>query len=176
MRKIIIALMGASLMSGCAHAQDNPHKTAPKHTSSFAKMHSEYRVYNADIDAMAAVDAALLRAGERGTKALIVMGANWCHDSRGLAARLDSPEFQSLIKDNYELVYVSAGTNPGQKNQNQDVSKRFGVDAIEGTPTVFVTNMDGFVLNADSAGYWRRADSIPTDMSYAYFDMYAKKK
>ncbi len=53
MRKIIIALMGASLMSGCAHAQDNPHKTAPKHTSSFAKMHSEYRVYNADIDAMA---------------------------------------------------------------------------------------------------------------------------
>ncbi len=174
MRKFIIILMGASLMSGCAHAQDS-HTAKPKAKSSYAKMHDEYRVYNADTNSMADVDAALARAKTRGTKALIVMGANWCHDSRGLAARLDKPEFQTLITDNYELVYVSAGTNPGQKNQNSEVSKRFGVDAIEGTPTVFIANPDGSVLNTDSAGYWRRADSIPSDMSYAYFKHYAGK-
>ena len=74
---------------------------------------------------MADVDAALARAGVRGTKALIVIGADWCHDSRGMAARLDKPEFQTLIADNYELVYVSAGTNPGQKK-----SKPRGVTAV----------------------------------------------
>ena len=174
MRKFIIILMGASLMSGCAHAQEAD-TTKSTITSSYAKMHDQYRLYNADTDSMAAVDAALAKAKVRGTKALIVMGANWCHDSRGLAARLDKPEFQTLIADNYELVYVSAGTNPGQKNQNKEVSKRFGVDAIGGTPTVFIANPDGSVLNADSAGYWRRADSIPADMSYAYFKHYAGK-
>ena len=171
MRKIGMTLLACSLLSGCAHAAE--HKPAPK--SSYAKMHAEYKVYNADTNAMADVDAALARATAKGTKAMIVMGANWCHDSRGFAARMARPEFQTLVQENYEIVYVSAGTNPGQKNQNQDVSKRFGVDQIEGTPTVFIVDGTGKVLNADSAGYWRRADSIPTDMSFAYFDMYAKK-
>jgi len=179
MRKFITVLAACTLLTSCAHAQEHQAQehqgTAPAAKSSHAAENAEYRVYDADANSMADVDAVLMRAGERGTKALIVIGANWCHDSRGMAARLDRPEFKTLITENYELVYVSAGTNPGQKNQNRDVSQRFGVDQIEGTPTVFIANPDGSVLNADSAGYWRRADSIPVDMSYAYLDMYAKK-
>ena len=174
MRKFITVFAACTLLASCAHAQEH-HDTAPAAKSSHAALNAEYKVYNADADSMADVDAALARAGVRGTKALIVVGADWCHDSRGMAARLDKPEFQTLIADNYELVYVSAGTNPGQKNQNREVSQRFGVDQIEGTPTVFIVKADGTVLNPDSAGYWRRADSIPVDMSYAYLDMYAKK-
>ncbi len=178
MHKFTIVFMVLSALSACAYAQDNTQETqtiTTKARSSYAKMHTDYRLYNADTDSMSDVDAALARAKLRGTKALIVIGANWCHDSRGLAARFDKPKFQTLIADNYELVYVSAGTRPGQRTENRAVSQRFGIDQITGTPTVFIVDGDGAVLNTDSAGYWRRADDIPTDMSYAYFDMYAKK-
>lgn len=174
MRKIFIATMATVLMSSCAHAEDH-HGDKKTDAKPHVQTDAQYKPYNADANSMVDVDKALARARVRGTKVMVVIGANWCHDSRGFAARMDKPEFQTLIENNYELVYVSAGTDPGQKDQNRDVSKRFGVDAIEGTPTVFIATPDGKVLNEDSAGYWRRADSIPTDMSYAYFDMYAKK-
>lgn len=192
MRKILIGSLATILMSGCTHVQseaqssskatapnfkigDHSHAAKAKPEKPHVQVHREYKPYNAAADSMVDIDQALARARVRGTKVMVVMGANWCHDSRGFAARMDKPEFRSLIKDNYEIVYVSAGTDPGQKDQNRVVSKRFGVDAIEGTPTIFITKPDGTILNTDSAGYWRRADSIPTDMSYAYFDMYAGK-
>ncbi len=178
MNKILLFGFAAIMFSGYAYAQeghasalDNQHVDAKPHVQTNA----QYKPYNADAHSMVDIDKALARARVRGTKVMVVMGANWCHDSRGLAARFSKPEFQSLIEDNYELVYVSAGTDPGQKDQNKDVSKRFGVKAIAGTPTVFISTPDGTVLNEDSAGYWRRAESIPDDMSYAYFQMYAKK-
>ncbi|MCF6275356.1 MAG: thioredoxin family protein [Robiginitomaculum sp.] len=174
MRNIFIAVAATLLLSGCAHAQDN-HSTKQMAAKPHAQVHAEYKPYNADAHSMVDIDKAFARAKMRGTKVMVVMGANWCHDSRGLAARFDRPEFQTLIAQNYELVYVSTGAAPGQKDQNRDVSNRFGVDAIVGTPTVFIAEPDGTVLNADSAGYWRRADGIPVDMSYAYFHMYAKK-
>lgn len=174
MRALFTSLFAASVLSACAHAGETS-APKPKAASSHAALYSDYRVYIASADSMADVDAAIKRAQRAGTKAMIVMGANWCHDSRGFAARLDRPEFKALIAQYYELVYVNAGGKPGQKNQNRTISKRFGVDQIEGTPTIFIVRGDGTVINADSAGYWRRAASIPTDMSYAYFDMYAKK-
>jgi len=133
------------------------------------------RPFDISRDAMADVDAAIALAKARGTKALVVMGANWCHDSRGFAARLERPEFQTLLADHYELVYVSAGDERGQNDQNPEVSQRFGVEKIKGTPTVFIVDVEDGVLNAESTGYWKRADSIPVDMSLAYLEHYAKK-
>jgi len=175
MRKISMVILASVMFSGCAHAQDG-HADKPTDTKPHVQTNAAYKLYDADANSMVDIDKAMARAKIRGTKVMIVMGANWCHDSRGFAARLDKPKFQTLIADNYELVYVSTGTDLGQKDQNRDVSKRFGVDAIVGTPTVFITAADGTVLNADSAGYWRNAESIPVDMSYAYLDMYAKNK
>jgi len=174
MRRIFIATLATLMLSGCAHAQNN-HIDETTDAIPHVQTNAAYKLYDADANSMIDIDKALARARVRGTKVMVVMGANWCHDSRGLAARLDKPAFQTLIADNYELVYVSAGTDPGQNDQNRAVSKRFGVEAIVGTPTVFIATPDGTVLNGDSAGYWRNAASVPVDMSYAYFDMYAKK-
>ena len=184
MSKFILVFFATLVMSACAHADDS-HKTKNSpitaqvkealSTKKHAPSNEAYKPYNADADSMVDIDKAMINARQRGTKVLVVMGANWCHDSRALAARFDKPAFKTLIQDNYELIYVSAGTKPGQKDQNRAVSKRFGVDAIEGTPTVFIALPDGTVLNQDSAGFWRRADAIPEDMSYAYFDMYGHK-
>ena len=184
MRKIMMititsALLSTVFIAGCAYGQNPQLKQSIVHKFKPEKPHedifSAYKVYDPDANAMAQIDKALTRARKRSTKVMVVMGANWCHDSKSFAARMDKPEFQTLLADNYEIVYVSAGKDPGQKDQNREVSKRFGVDAIEGTPTIFITKADGTVLNSDSAGYWRHANNIPTDMSYAYLNMYAKK-
>lgn len=178
MRKLALIILASIITVSTACAQDH---TSKEVTQKPVKVHAterhddDPRPFDIERDAMADVDAALSNAGINGTKALIVMGANWCHDSRGFAGRLKRPEFQTLISNAYELVYVSAGENPGQNDQNPEVSERFGVVKVKGTPTVFIVEADGTVLNTESTGYWRRADSIPVDMSYAYLEYYANK-
>ena len=46
------------------------------------------RLFRPSADALADVQQALGRADEGDRLALVVLGANWCHDSRALAARL----------------------------------------------------------------------------------------
>lgn len=154
-RSIIIAL--SLTLTACAtpgHAGEG-HHTAQ----------NEPHPFETDRDANADVDAALSRATERGTKALVVMGGNWCHDSRAFAAALAQPETATLIADHYELVWV----NVGMKVLNQDVAKRFGIDGTPGTPTVIVARGDGTVLNLEDAPTWRNAASRNPDDIHQYF-------
>ena len=155
MRTLLIVL--SLILTACA----TPGFAGEAHSES----HEEPRPFEADRDAQADVDAALERATLRGTKALIVMGANWCHDSRGLAEVLESPETAQLIADHYELVWVDVGL----KILNQDVAKRFGLDGTPGTPTVIVTRADGTVLNLEDAPTWRNADSREPEYIHQYF-------
>lgn len=140
--------------------------------STHVDAHNEPRPFEADRDAHADVDAALARATERGTKALIVMGGNWCHDSRGFAAVLEQPETAALIAEHFELVWV----NVGMKVLNQDVAQRFGLDGTPGTPTVVVARADGTVLNLEDAPTWRNAASRePDDIHQFFVDMAARE-
>lgn len=159
------AIIGLSLaLSACA----SPGHAGEGHFSA----DNEPRPFEADRDANADVDAALARATERGTKALIVMGGNWCHDSRGFAAAIARPETAKLIADNYELVWV----NVGMKVLNQDVAERFGLDGTPGTPTVIVARADGIILNLDEAPTWRNSASRdPEDIHQYFVDMAAKE-
>ncbi len=142
-------------------------KTANKHHKN---NHDEPRPYDKTRDAMADANSALAMAMISGKKPLLVLGANWCHDSRGLAARFEKPEFQSLIQDNYELRYIDVG----KRDRNLDVAKRFGIHQIIGTPTVLVLSPEGKLLNRDSAHMWKRAASIAEDETYDYFKTFAE--
>lgn len=135
--------------------------------------HNEPRPYDAEADAKADVEATLTAARESGKLALIVMGANWCHDSRGLAAHFESEEFKSeIITPNYELLYIDVG----EKDRNEDISARFGVDDIVGTPTVFIVTGEGEVLNLETAPTWRNAASRTREEIEDYFQGYASEK
>ena len=131
--------------------------------------HNEPRPYHAERNAAQDVDAALERAKLRGNRVLLVMGANWCHDSRGLAAKFEKPQFQTLIDLNYELVYVDVG----MKNRNIDIAQRYGINDIVGTPTVLVLTADGVLLNRDTAPTWRNADSRSDEETLTYFTAFA---
>ena len=116
-------------------------------TADRAVMHHEARPYAENENAMAAVDAALDRAAESGRHVLLVMGANWCHDSRGLAGLFETPRFAQLIASQYELVYVDAGKPREDAARNLAVANRFGVERLIGTPNVFILSSDGILLN-----------------------------
>jgi len=84
---------------------------------------------NPTLVAQDAVDKVLESAALTGKHAMIVMGANWCHDSRALAGWFETPRFEALLKENYSVAYIDVG----QKDRNIDVAQRFGLDKIVGT-------------------------------------------
>ena len=134
------------------------------------KADNDPRPFDKDRDASSDVDATLFAARKADKNSLIVLGANWCHDSRALAGHFAKQRFQTLIDREYELVYVDTG----QKDRNVDIAQRFGLDSIEGTPTVFIVSPDGEVLNLDSAPTWRHAATMEEDDVHRYFRDFAK--
>ncbi|MGB0906548.1 MAG: thioredoxin family protein [Maricaulaceae bacterium] len=130
----------------------------------------ELKAYDASRNARADVLAALSKARSLGKKTIIVMGANWCHDSRILAGRFAQPHFQTLLEPNYEVVYVDAG----KKDRNLDIAQDFGVLTIEGTPTIFVVGPDGRWLNSQTATTWRDAGSRTDEAIYMEFAQLAQ--
>jgi len=132
--------------------------------------HPEARLYEDDRAAMADVDAALTRAVERDTRVLLVMGANWCHDSRGLAGWLSTPRFARMIHARYELVYVDVGHPQEGEGRNIDIARRFGIKEITGTPTVLILSPQGALLNAETAPTWRNAASRSEEEIFEHFD------
>jgi hypothetical protein len=133
-------------------------------------VHPERRAYSADRDAKADVDAALSRARQSGKTVAIIMGANWCHDSVGLAGWLDTPRFTDMMRDRFDIVYVDVGTPQIGKGRNLDIAKRFGVKKVKGTPLVLLVTADGKLLNSKKdAASWRNAASRSEDDIHRYF-------
>lgn len=130
------------------------------------------RPYDKTRNAMADVDVTLAAAMKSGRRPLLVLGANWCHDSRGLAAKFETPALAQLIGEHFELAYIDVG----QRDRNISVAQRFGVDEIRGTPTVLILSPSGELLNAESVHDWRTAHSIPMDETIAYFSRFAPPK
>jgi hypothetical protein len=128
-----------------------------------APAHPEARAYDVKPDAMGDVDAALARAAASGKRVLLVMGANWCHDSRALAGWLETPRFAALVAERYELVFVNVGMPQSGDGHNLNVARRFGLNDVPGTPAVLVLTADGSLLNADTATSWRNAASRSED-------------
>ena len=130
----------------------------------------EAEVYDVKADASAMVDNALRNAAANGKKVIIVMGANWCHDSRALAGWFESPRFTAMMEPYYEIVYADAGT-PQRNGQarNQNIVKRFKGKTQKNTPYVMILSADGKLLNRKDARSWRNAASRSGDDIFAYF-------
>ncbi len=172
---LLLSLLLTSLLGGCsAYAGANQQATVqfkPTGAEGFhVEGHNEPMPYDREANAANDINQALAAAKVENKKAILVFGANWCHDSRALAAHFEKPKFQTLIQNNYKLTYIDVG----QKNRNIDLAQKFGVESIIGSPTVFITNSDGKVLNAKTAPSWRNAASREEDAVWDYFLSYAK--
>ena len=150
-----------------------PPPAPPQVTPTERGAHPEALVYFAGRNAQADVDAALSDAKISAKTVLIVMGGNWCHDSIGLAGRLNSPRFTAMMRDKFNVVYVDAGRPQTGKGRNLDIAKRFGISRLKGTPLVMLVSADGRLLNRKKdAASWRNAASRSEDEIFGYFSAF----
>ena len=149
------------------------HTTAPQPTlpPAFERKGSpEGLAYFADRNAQFDVERALVDAKVSGKTVLVIMGANWCHDSVALAGWLDTPRFREMMRDRYQIVYVDVGTPQLGKGRNLDIAKRFGIGKVKNTPLLIMVSAEGKLLNSKKdAASWRNAASRNEDDIYRYF-------
>ncbi|ABI64883.1 MULTISPECIES: thioredoxin family protein [Maricaulis] len=126
--------------------------------------------FDGNYDAMAVVDAAMAQALAEEKRLLLVLGANWCHDSRGLAHHFEDAELAATLEAHYITRYIDVGW----RDRNHDIMQRFGVAAIYATPTVFVIDpADETLLNRDERNFWGSAYSTPIETARAWFARWA---
>lgn len=117
-------------------------------------------------NALADLSAVIDTARETGKLVLVVMGANWCHDSRGLAARLYKEPLRSLVSEHYETIFVDVG----YLDKGKDVINSLGVSVYYATPTVLIIDpLSGQLVNEHNRHLWADAYSISMDDSIEYF-------
>ena len=75
--------------------------------------------YAQTADARADVDAALFQALRENKRIILVMGANWCHDSKSLAGRFETPRFKAMMEPKYVITYVDVGKPQIGEGRNQ---------------------------------------------------------
>lgn len=126
----------------------------------------EARSYLVSDNPAADVDLALGRARQSGKRVLLVMGANWCSDSRALAGWLATDRFAALIDAKYELVFVNIGMPRTGDGHNLGIARRFGLSDLPGLPNVLVLTSDGVLVNPTTATSWRNAESRSGDAIY----------
>ena len=127
--------------------------------------------FNIEASAQDIIDLQMASAQERGVNLLIVFGAAWCHDSRGLEDLLHTDDrISTILTQAYNVAYVDMG----QHDTNLDQLARFGVDVLYGTPIVMIIDPETqTVLNRESVHDWRLAyNAAPSDV-YAYLLKYA---
>jgi len=159
MKYVTLIVSAALAMAACACA------SAPAPTPASAPK-PEARSYLVSDDASADVDAALARARQSGKRVLLVMGANWCSDSRALAGWLATDRFAELIERKYELVFVNIGMPRTGDGHNLGIARRFGLQELPGLPNVLVLTGDGVLVNPTTATSWRNAESRTGDAIY----------
>jgi len=136
-----------------------------------ADTNPEGRRYEPSVNPLADVQRSLDRAEDSDRLALVVLGANWCHDSRALASRLHRPPLAELIQQHYELVFVSAGF----LDKGRAVMQQFGVAHYYATPTVLIIDpSSGQVINNEDRHQWSNAYKIDMSTSVQYFEKWLK--
>lgn len=129
-----------------------------------------------EVDAPKVFERALEHAAADRAHAVIVFGADWCHDSRALAKVLTSDAFKSEFGERYEVTFIDVGRPQTGEGRNLKLVKRLGVKDLKSTPAVFVLRGDGKVLNGKKdAISWRNAESRGTDKVLAWFRGFDKR-
>jgi hypothetical protein len=148
-RQLAALLLAASSCSSVAIAE--PAEQAKPVASSY---------FPANEDADFAVETGISEARESGRIAVIVFGADWCHDSQFLARLIKSPQFQTDFGGRFYFTFVDVGTPQVDRGRNLDLVARFGLEKMRNTPAVFFVAGDGKPLNSPSdARSWKDAEA-----------------
>ena len=122
-------------------------------------------------DPVGALETGLDSARANNKLALVVMGANWCHDSRALAARLYEEPLRTVVNKYYEIIFVDVG----YLEKGKDVISSLGIPIYYATPTVLIIDpVDKRVVNARNRNLWANAANVSMTESVDYFAHFAE--
>lgn len=126
----------------------------------------EGQLFHPSDDVLAEVETARAAAAEEGKLLLVILGGNWCHDSRALAARVNQAPLSDLIEQNYETVFVDVGF----LEIDSETVGSLGIPVYYATPTVLIIDpVGGRLINAGNRHQWGNAYTISMDESVEYF-------
>lgn len=153
-RLLALACVFAALLSACSAPVD----------------HSDVSVYQPSNNAMQNVEEGLVQAASQNKLLLLVLGAQWCHDSRGLAENFENKQLASIIANNYHTVFVDVG----YYNDLTQITQRFEQAHYYATPTVMIIEPTSMhLMNASDMSIWGNAHSIPLPEYIEYFTRYS---
>ena len=102
-------------------------------------------------------ETALSKALAENKYALIVLGAQWCHDSVGLAVNFSTDEMQSVLTARYITQFIDVA----YLEDRRDITNLVGYPNYFATPTVLIVDpASNTVINMDSLKEWQSADSV----------------
>jgi len=163
---LLTPLLSAGLsVAGMVHASESV--STDDSTLSAAK---SGELYLPSEDAMADLSVALDAARNSNRLLLVMVGANWCHDSRALASRVYEEPLSTTINEHYETLFVDVG----YLENGRDVITSLGSPVYYATPTVLIVDpVSGQVINASNRHQWANAASISMEESLEYFRQFA---
>lgn len=129
--------------------------------------------YPAAENADFALESTIAEARASGRYAVIVFGADWCHDSRTLAEVLKSDEFATRFGKRFVVTFIDVGEPKIGKGRNLALVEGLGLKKLRSTPAMFVLSGKGQRLNtAKDARAWRNADSLGKAAILTWFDTF----
>ena len=132
--------------------------------------------YPEGVDGPAVMRTALATAAVLHRHAVIVFGADWCHDSRALGKLLTSDVFKAEFGSRFAVTFIDVGKPQTGEGRNLQLVKQLGGKNLKSTPALFVLRADGKVLNGTKdAVSWRNAESRGDQTILAWFRSFNKK-
>lgn len=129
--------------------------------------------YPASEDADFALESTVAEARASGRYAVIVFGADWCHDSRALAEALKSEDFTARFGKRFVVTFIDVGEPKIGKGRNLALVEGLGLKNLRSTPALFVLSGKGARLNtAKDARAWRNADTRGKAAILGWFDAF----
>jgi hypothetical protein len=163
---VLFSLTAGLSATGTIHASDDAAASEPASSATRTG-----KLYLASDDPMADLAAGIDAAKNSKRPLLIVMGANWCHDSRALASRLYKEPLSTTVNENYEILFVDVG----YLEKGKEVINSFGIPVYYATPTVLIVDPDtGLVVNDKNRHQWANAANISMEESLEYFQLFAE--
>ncbi|NMH61171.1 thioredoxin family protein [Alteromonas ponticola] len=132
---------------------------------------AEERFYESHSDPLKQFQSTLQQARESNTLVLLIIGANWCHDSRALAKQMQSNSVNKVLTRHYSPMVVNAGW----LTDLSPLLAPLGHPAYFGTPSVFIIDPEHqIILNRGSVQRWQSAHS-ESSSSLAHYLALQKK-
>lgn len=121
----------------------------------------------------AEVNNALLKAKAENKFALIVLGAQWCHDSVGLAENFSTEQMHTILSDRFITQFVDVAYLEDRRN----ITNLLAYPNYFATPTVLIVDpTNNTIMNIDSITTWQSAASVDAAEYLEHFSRWNKQE